>query len=301
MSSRACHISVCICTYRRPLLLKRLLDGLRDQVTDGLFSYSIVVVDNDRHRSAEPIVTAFAVSSDVPATYCVEPQQSIALARNKAVENATGDFIAFIDDDEFPTNRWLLILLTTCSEHRADGVLGPVKPHYDIQPPRWVVEGKFHDRRTYPTGLTIDWRKGRTGNTLLRRQIFDGCAQPFNPEFRTGEDQEFFHRMINKGFVFIWCNEAVAFEVVPPVRWKRSFLLRRALLRGAMEPKTPTFGARDIFKSIIAAAAYTAALPVALLMGQAKFMALLVRLFDHLGKLLAVAGIQPIRKAYVTE
>ena len=35
-------------------------------------------------------------------------KQNIALARNKAIENAKGDFIAFIDDDEFPLDQWLL-------------------------------------------------------------------------------------------------------------------------------------------------------------------------------------------------
>src|SRR5208282_5462370 len=170
--------------------------------------------------------------------------------------NASGDFVAFIDDDEFPTKRWLLTLLKTCNEHHVDGVLGPVKPHFDEEPPKWVVKGRFYDRQTYPTGLVIDWRKGRTGNVLLRKEVFAGCERPFRPEFRNGEDQEFFHRAIEKGGVFIWCNEAVAYEVVPPIRWKRTFMWRRALLRGSIEPKTPAFGARDVVKSLMAAPVY---------------------------------------------
>jgi glycosyltransferase involved in cell wall biosynthesis len=277
------------------------LNGLRDQETHGLFTYSIVVVDNDAAGSAKSVAIDFEASSGISVTYGVEPVQSIALARNKAVANATGDYVAFIDDDEFPIKRWLLILFTTCNDRGVDGVLGPVKPHYDVAPPQWVLEGKFHERDTYPTGLVIDWRKGRTGNTFLTRRVFDGCQQPFNPEFRTGEDQQFFHRMIEKGFVFIWCNEAVAYEVVPPVRWQRKFILRRALLRGALEPKTPGFGARDLAKSVIAVPVYALALPFTFMLGRHKFMNLLVRLFDHLGKLLAVIGINPVSEAYVTE
>lgn len=41
------HISVCICTFKRPSLLLRLLKELAGQETQGLFTYSIVVVDND--------------------------------------------------------------------------------------------------------------------------------------------------------------------------------------------------------------------------------------------------------------
>jgi hypothetical protein len=107
--------------------------------------------------------------------------------------------------------------------------------------------------------------------------------------------------MIDNGHVFIWCNEAVAYEVVPSIRWKRTFMLKRALLRGAMEPKMPTCGVRDIAKSVIAVPAYTAALPFALVLGHHRFMTLLVSLFDHLGKLLALLGVNPIKEPYVTE
>ncbi|MCC6365724.1 MAG: glycosyltransferase family 2 protein [Bryobacterales bacterium] len=296
------HISVCICTYKRPDLLKRLLDALREQETGGLFTYSIVVVDNDALQSAKDAVHAFSATASIPITYCVEAQQSIALARNKAIEHASGDYVALIDDDEFPITHWLSILFNTCNKHHVDGVLGPVKPHYDVSPPQWVLDGHFHQRATYPTGYVIAWRNGRTGNTFLRKAVFAACTeQPFNPEFRTGEDQEFFYRMIQHGFRFIWCNEALAYEVIPPIRWNRRFMLRRALLRGTLEPKAPTFGSRDIIRSITAVPVYILLLPFALLRGQSWFMTLLIKLCDHLGKLCALVGISTVTDPYVTE
>jgi len=300
-SDRSRHISVCICTFKRPPLLKRLLQALEDQETDGLFTFSIVVADNDGAKSAEALVTEFAVGATIPVRYCVQPQQNIALTRNKAIENATGDYIAFIDDDEFPIKRWLVTLFTVLYEYKVDGVLGPVKRCFDQPPPKWVIEGDFYQRATYVTGLMIDWRKGRTGNVLLKRDLFAGDARPFRPEFRQGEDQEFFHRMIEKGYRFIWCNEAVAYEVVPPNRWNRRFMLKRALLRGAMEPKTPGFGARSIIRSLVAVPIYLAVLPFAAMAGHHKFMTALISLCDHLGKLLAVVGINPVQEPYVTD
>lgn len=295
------HINVCVCTYKRVSLLKRLLEELSRQDTDGLFNYSIVVVDNDALRSSERAVAEFAAVSTTPVHYCVEPRQNIALARNRAIENTGGDFVAFIDDDELPTSNWLLTLFRACQEHHVDGVLGPVKPQFDDNPPAWAIRGKFYERPTYPTGFVIDWPKGRTGNVLLKRYIFDGAPAPFKPEFRTGEDQDFFRRMIEKGHVFIWCNEAVAYEFVPPIRWKRSFMLRRALLRGANSLVHPTFGAAHIAKSVVAVPAYATALPFALVLGHHWFMTLLVKLFDHLGRLLALLHIHPVKEPYVTE
>jgi hypothetical protein len=55
-------------------------------------TYSIVVVDNDHLKSSKSVVSGFSAASTVPVKYCVEPQQNIPMARNKAVENADGEF-----------------------------------------------------------------------------------------------------------------------------------------------------------------------------------------------------------------
>jgi succinoglycan biosynthesis protein ExoM len=295
------HISVCVCTYKRPLLLKRLLDELKRQNTDGLFTYSIVVADNDEAQSAAVVIEEARSGSAIQLAYCVEVRQNIALARNRVVANAKGDFLAFIDDDEFPDANWLLTLFNTCNAYNVDGVLGPVKRHFDETPPAWMLKSRFYDRRVNQTGMRVDWQEARTGNVLLKRSILKDDAMPFRPEFRAGEDQDFFRRKIEAGFVFIWCAEAVAFEVVPPARWKRKYLLRKALLRGATAALQPNCGVASVAKSFLAVLAYAVALPFALLFGQHHFMTLLVKLCDHSGKLLIVMGINPIRDEYVTD
>lgn len=295
------HISICICTYKRTDYLAHLLLHLAVEETGGLFTFSMVIVDNDHLLSAEPIVAAFAKCSPVEVRYLAEPRQNIALARNMALRNVRGQFVAFIDDDEFPTKHWLRTLYIECEKRHVDGVLGPVKPWYQTQPPRWVVDGGFYDRPSYPTGQVIDGAKGRTGNVLLRTAILVGESMPFRPEFRTGEDQDFFRRMIAKGCVFTWCHEAMAYEWVSPIRWNRLFLLKRALLRGTTSALRSDVGAKEAMKSILAVIAYSILLPVALVLSHGKFMRYLVSLVDHLGKLLALIGINPIREQYVTD
>jgi glycosyltransferase involved in cell wall biosynthesis len=295
------HISVCICTYKRPLPLKRLLLELSRQETGGFFTFSIVVADNDEAKSAEATVAEYRLNSAVPVKYVVEPKRSIALARNKVVKSAEGEFSAFIDDDEYPTPRWLLTLFKACNNYKVDGVLGPVLRSFDEVPPAWLEKGRFFDRRVNPTGMRVDWREARTGNVLIKRWILAGSESPFRPEFRVGEDQEFFKRKIEEGRVFIWCAEAEVFEVVPPARWKRSYLVRRALLGGSIDLMLPTFGIRSIVKAVIAVPLYALLLPFALLLGQHRFMTLLVSLCYHLGRLLALLGINVVREEYVTD
>src|SRR5208337_564016 len=130
-------------------------------------------------------------------------------------------------------------------------------------------------------GTVLSKRSGRTGNVLLNRAILRTNEEAFNPLHHRGEDTEFFARMISRGHLFVWCDEAVAYEVVPSARWTHSFLLKKALLRGSLAQQDPCFGAREIAKSVIAVLAYVAALPITLILGQHRFMDLLVRLFDH--------------------
>ena len=218
------HISVCICTYMRPQPLKRLLGELDRQKTDGLFAYSAVVADNDEARSGEAAINEIREALSFPVKYCVEPQRGIARARNRVLANAEGDYVALIDDDEFPVEDWLLRLLLTLCRYDVDGVLGPVKRYFDGDPPSWLKRSRLYDRAVNPTGMPVAWRKARTGNVLLKREVFSGDEAPFNVEFKSGEDHDFFRRKELEGCSFVWSAEAITYEVLPPARWTRSYL-----------------------------------------------------------------------------
>jgi succinoglycan biosynthesis protein ExoM len=292
MSQETPHISVCICTFRRPEQLRCLLQKLPEQNTGGLFSYSIVVADNDASRSAEGVVKEFTAVSNIAVTYCVEVRQNIARARNKVVENAQGDFIAFIDDDESPAGDWLLRLYSTCLAYDVDGVLGPVKASYECVPPDWMIKGGFFERPSYTTGYELHWPETRTGNVLFRRSIVDPGELPFRTQFDTmAEDLDFFRRMMDRGRKFVWCNEAVVYEAVPASRCNRAYLLKRALLRGSNFPKHPGNHLLGAVSSLIALPCYTIALPFLALFGQHLFFNYTIKLCDHGSRLLALMGL----------
>lgn len=288
------HISVCVCTYKRPVLLERLLRALGSLQTGDRFTYSIIVVDNDAGMSAKPTVEGYAGAVTAPVFYEVEPERSISLARNRAVANAGGSHVAFIDDDECPGPDWLLRLYQAMKEYTADGVLGPVIPEYETEPPEWVIRGKLHERESFETGTVIrNHVYTRTGNTLLHRSLFQRTPVPFDPQFGRmgGEDTEFFRRMIHDGRTFVWCQEAPVREWVPRERIAETYLLKRALMRGFLESKDPVARGAGVLKSFMAILLYTLALPFALLVGRHAFMTYLIKDCDHLGKVLGFCGV----------
>lgn len=290
-------VCVCICTFRRPELLRRLLGHLEDIDTNDEFSVSIVIADNDRTLTARPVVEEFSSRGRLALSYCSEPRQNIALARNRALSHASGDYIAFIDDDEFPARDWLVMAMSALQSSNVSGVLGPVRPHFERTPPAWVLAGGFCERPEHPTGRLMEWEECRTGNVLFRRQVLDGIEEPFLPQFGTGgEDKDFFMRMSQRGHSFLWCNEAVVYETVPEERWTRSYMLKRALLRGRNILKHPQGRGRLLARSVVAAPAYLAILPFTAVLGQHVFMDYCIRFCDHAGRLLAALGINPVRE-----
>lgn len=299
------HICVCICTFKRAFLLSGLLEGLEGQETEGLFGYSIVIVDNDGSGSARKTVESYAKHSRVPISYHVEPVQNIALARNKAVANSRGDYVAFIDDDEVPSLGWLLNLYKSLVFFETSGVLGPVLPLYRGSPPSWVLNGEFFARPTYYSGYFLDWDITRMGNCLLRRSVFTERDDWFlAPYGRGGEDRDFFKRKIAQGHVFVWCREAPLFEIIPPERWALSHMIKRALLRGRQTYIAQQHEARNLLSSLGAILLYSMGLPLLFafspLVGYDNFVKYLIKDFDHLGKLTAFFGIDPVKERYVT-
>jgi GT2 family glycosyltransferase len=230
----------------------------------------------------------------VEIVYCTERLRNIAVVRNTALGNASGGFIAFIDDDERPERNWLLNLMDTAEKYQVDGVLGPVRPSFETSPPQWVTKGRFCDRPEYQTGRLMSWNECRTGNVLFRRSLVQGVSEPFSPRFPTGgEDMDFFLRMERAGARFVWCNEAVAYETVPPSRLTRSYMFKRALLRGRNILKHQ-HSWRLVATSIVAVPCYLLMLPFTLLGGESVFMKYCIKLCDHTGRLLASLNLNPV-------
>src|SRR6185436_12373393 len=114
----------------------------------------------------------------------------------------------------------------------------------------------------------------------------------FSPEFGTGgSDVDFFRRMTLAGHRFIWCNEAIVHEIVPPNRWKRSVMMRRALLRGRNSLRHPQGRWVRLAKAVVAIPLYCLALPFFAVAGHHILMRYLIKLCDHVGRLLAALGI----------
>lgn len=225
-------ISLCIATYRRTERLRALLDDL---VQQQLLPYEVVIVDNDASGSARAVVEQRrAQGAPFPLHYDIQPVKNISLTRNRTVALASGDWIAFIDDDERAPAPWLAQLAAAVTHYQADGVLGPVEPVVPGDAPAWIRRGRFYDWARMKTGSVIPLNKLRFGNLMLRGALLRATPTPFDPAYGLtgGEDGDLLGRLVQQGARIVWCDEAVVHEPVEAARLSLRWLALRALRGG---------------------------------------------------------------------
>src|SRR5574341_1882473 len=226
--------SICIATYKRPELLRKLLESIKKQVLPEDVRLQVIVVDNDAQGSAEEIVRTCGSDSRLWYSYWIQPLKNISLTRNASVQKALGSYILFIDDDEVASPDWVSSHLKTVVEYDADGVFGAVVPEFFEGTSDWLRRC-YHSLNNYtatPTGSKAGARW--SGNCLLKASVLRDEIGPFDPRYGLtgGEDTHLFDRLEHKGARFVYCQEAWVWEYVPANRTRPSYLLKVAFRGG---------------------------------------------------------------------
>lgn len=221
------RVDVCVATCRRPEGLRRLLDSLRRQRLPSNLRVRVIVVDNDPAASAHAVVQAACARGDV-IDYLRQLQPNLALTRNAAVARASGDMVAFIDDDEWAAEDWLDRLVSSLLAWQADALVGPVQGVLEGRAPAWVRQGRFFDAHRQASRTPV--RRGCTGNAIVRADWFRARGLAFDPRFGVtgGEDMALFEALKMLGGCVLWCSEAQVFERVPVARTTLRWLLGRS-------------------------------------------------------------------------
>lgn len=271
-------VSICIATYRRRHGLARLLDSLaRLKLPDGVRA-EVVGVDNDAGSDPGDAPRADACAP-LALRWLREPRTNIAYARNLAVANARGEWLAFIDDDEVADEGWLAAYWERANEGSADGYFGPVLPEIEAWFTPWL-DASFYERARFATGTRITNRGAHTCNAFVRRALFRDAK--FDPSYGRsgGEDTELFRRLVARGSRFEWVDDALVREWVPAERHRPGWLVRRAFRGGCVHAqiehgldRVPSRSAA-VTQSLAAAAALGVAAAGLLLGGRARALRL---------------------------
>jgi glycosyltransferase involved in cell wall biosynthesis len=250
-------VVVAVPTFRRPQSLKRLLDALARLDTDA--KVTVIVADNDAERHEGFDVCEGLTDYRWPLDRFIAPERGIAQARNALVERALAhkcDFIAMLDDDEWPEPGWLDAFLNVQQATGADALHGDILRAFEIAPGGLAARCDGIAPLLGETGR-VAMIEG-SGNIIVSRACFEGLAKPcFDPAFALsgGEDRDFFERLRRQGRRFAWAKEAVVHAWVPRSRANLKWALLRAYRVGNSDMRvflkhahTPKDSARETAK-----------------------------------------------------
>lgn len=216
-------VLICIPTCKRPKMLSRLLARLSHLETDA--DVRVLVADNDAENHAGFDLCQTLTFYRWPLTAVIAPERGIAQVRNTLIAEALktdAQFIAMIDDDEWPEADWIAQFLTCARETGADLLQGSI-----LLGGADGLEG--HGDVRHVTGPVAMLQAA--GNLLIRRAVLEEMTAPwFDPAFALsgGEDRDFFVRLQRAKKRFAWSDEARVHGDIPETRDNLGWLLRRA-------------------------------------------------------------------------
>jgi len=228
------QVSIIIPTQRRPQGLETALRSVLQQSGVDHERLELVVVDNDVIPSAHALVMHLSLEAPFTVAYVHEPEPGVANARNAAMARATGELVAFLDDDEEAPEGWLAALLAAQKLFSADVVFGPVRGRAPdgVGRHRAYLEWFFSRLGPAEAGLIDDYYG--CGCSLLRRAALPQLDQPF-AQVRNhigGEDDMLFGQMRAAGARFAWAPEAWVWEDPVPTRLSLDYTIARAFAYG---------------------------------------------------------------------
>jgi glycosyltransferase involved in cell wall biosynthesis len=227
-------------------MLRQTLDSIAALEIPAGFEAECVIVDNNSTDDTADVANAFAASAPL-ATRCVmEARPGSSYARNRAVAEARGDFILFIDDDAVAEPRWAVELITEMERRKLDAACGIVIARWSRPPPRWLgpsvsIKLAVHNEAQLldaPPAQADSIHNYFSANAGFRRAtfaLFGGFREELgvvggNP--MSGEDTDLFERIMRFGGKMGFARAARVHHLIPPERMTRAYLRRKSYAFG---------------------------------------------------------------------
>ncbi|MDR0427455.1 MAG: glycosyltransferase [Dysgonamonadaceae bacterium] len=258
------HFSVVVCTYNRADYLAKTLESIALQEYPGN-CFEVIIVDNNSSDNTKEVCDKYSSRFPIlPIRYFKETQQGISFGRNKGVNEAQGEIIAFIDDDETIRPDYLEHLNKLFNQYPdAELCSGPVVPIYEATPPDWLspyieraVTGAYDKGNKIKTVGPNDYPG--TGHATFKKELFIKYGG-FNTDLgRRGsslmgaEDKDFFLRLIQNGIKCYYLPSAEIFHHIPKEKLTDDFFERITYAIGKSERiRTLSVSRTDFFKRLV--------------------------------------------------
>ena len=195
------RISVIVCTYNGAERIRDCLNGLlRLEYPD----FEVIVVNDGSKDSTAATVREYG------CRLITSPNRGLSRARNTGLEAATGEVVAYIDDDAWPDPHWLTYLAATFLRTSHAGVGGP-----NLPPPDGPIAEAVANAPGGPTHVLLgdELAEHIPGCNMAFRKACLEAIGGFDPQFRVaGDDVDVCWRIQERGWTLGFSPGAVVWH-----------------------------------------------------------------------------------------
>ncbi len=234
--------SIVICTYNRANYLAKALAGVaRQDFPTGLFE--VLVIDNASTDKTKQTVAEFQGGAQ-NLRYVYEPELGLSIARNTGWRNATGQYIAYLDDDAIPSVSWLTHAAHAIEQGKQDvGMLGGrVEPIWEKPRPDWLGDQLLSLLSMVdlgPASQYVDEDVGIVGaNMIIPRHLlqqhggFSSEVGRIGSLLLSGEETLLKRRLAQSGYRGYYSPDVSVQHHAPADRLTRKWFLERMYWQG---------------------------------------------------------------------
>jgi len=239
-------VTIAIPTHNRASTLRTTLESVVSLDLGAEIEAECVVVDNNSTDDTPQVVEQVARGAPIPIRRVFEPRQGSSFARNRAIDEARGDFLFFLDDDVVVERVWARELLAELERRELDVACGAVLPRWSTPPPPWLgprlyAKLSIHEERALETSSRggmealeyyFSANVGFRGDALERFGRFreDLGVMGGNPV--GGEETELFARIIARGGAVGFAPRARVYHLIGAERMTPAYLRRKSFTYG---------------------------------------------------------------------
>lgn len=229
-------VTVAICTHNRAKDTGEAIESVLAQ-SFAPEQIETVVIDNRSTDNTAEVVGKLAELHGSRVRYIHESKLGLSVARNRAIREAKGEFILFLDDDALASRHWVQHIVDVFESDAAIGCVGgKIDPIWEAAEPDWIPE----EHRSVFT--ILDYASGITempapaipygANVAFRASVFQHY-KPFREDLgRVGtnllssEESELIARIRERYKVFYTPLASVQHKIAKERTTKKWFLKR---------------------------------------------------------------------------
>ena len=238
--------TVALCTHNHADRLERTLADL-PRIRMPKAKWELLVIDNGSRDATPALLARHAWPADWDVRVVREDMLGLSNARNRAISEARGEYIIFMDDDETADPDWLCAFDRLIEMQRPDAFGGRIKVLFeeDFRPP-WLSNellgflGELN-RSENIVPLTDPGTSFYGGNFGFRRTVcdvvgnFDASLGRKGTDNTGGEEVDFYRRLLKSAFKVWWTPEAVIHHRIQAEKLNRGYFHDLHYRQGRME------------------------------------------------------------------